>query len=74
MLSDFRTVEQVAEMTPGITEWQLRDWIKRRDDLGLSQHKVLRKVGRRWLIHLPRFEAWLDGSSCDPTPQQSARG
>lgn len=57
-LADLNTVEQLAAEFPNILtvpalRWQLRH----REENGLAPACV--KVGKKLLIHRPRYEAWL---------------
>lgn len=57
-LNDLNTVDELAAKFPNILtvpalRWQLRH----RDDNGLAPACV--KVGKKLLIHRPRYEAWL---------------
>lgn len=59
-LNDLNTVDQLAAAFPNILSvpalrWQLRH----RDENGLAVACV--RVGKKLLIHRPRYEAWLSG-------------
>lgn len=55
---DLRTVKQVAEVRPSFTEAALRGLIFRAHGNGLD--RALIRVGRRVLIDLAKFDAWLE--------------
>lgn len=56
-LSRLRTVRQLADECPALTERTLRYWLSRADELGLEQAVI--RVGRKVMIDADRFASWL---------------
>lgn len=61
-----KTVEQVAEES-SFSEDQLRQWIKRAEELGLAP-AIVRPVPRRVFIDIDEFNRWLEGKRVAPLP------
>lgn len=59
-LDDLMTVKAFCRRFPDLaTEDQVRWWIYRREANGLKDFGAVTKKGRKWLVVLPRFKAWL---------------
>lgn len=57
-MKDLHTVKQLAEIRPSFSESALRGLIFRAEENGLD--RVIVRVGRRVLLDLTRFDAWLE--------------
>lgn len=55
-----RTIPQVVELCPGVSEYALREWVRRAKSNGLAA-AICRPSGNRIYIDLVRFDAWLEG-------------
>lgn len=60
---ELRTVKQLAEEAPFLTEGKLRWWIFNADTNGFG--KVMIKVDGRVYIDMARFNKWLEDQRCD---------
>ncbi len=64
--SPLRTVKQIVELYPSLTEGQLRAQLDRRFANGLE--KAVVKRGRRVLIDAEKFEVWYRGHKASQEP------
>lgn len=56
--TNLRTVKQLAEECPALTDRIIYHWLEERDSNGLSAAVV--PIGRRILIDVRRFNEWLE--------------
>ena len=54
---ELRTVRQIAEQNPALPLGTVKTWMNQRERNGLQEAVV--RIGRKTLIHLPTFNAWL---------------
>jgi hypothetical protein len=59
----FATVKELTRIHPSFSEASLRYWIFKAKQNGLDH--CLRRLGRKILINVSEFEAWIDGHKFD---------
>lgn len=67
---DLRTVKQIADEAPGITESKLRWWIFHAETSGIAPALV--RIGGRVYIDRAEFNRWLEGQRMAPKPTHYA--
>ena len=55
-----RTIHQFCEENPAFTENSMRWHIFKAKHNGLSEHDVLKRIGRRVLIDTDKFFTWIE--------------
>lgn len=64
-----RTIPQVVELMPGVTEYSLREWVRHAKTNGFRR-VICRPQGNRIYIDLLRLDEWLEellGAEVDDT-------
>lgn len=62
-MATFASIKQFSEQEPAFTEASLRHFIFHADKNGLSESGAISRIGKKVVIHVEKFMAWVEGGA-----------
>ncbi len=62
-MATYASIKQYAELEPAFTEASLRHFIFHGDKNGLNKSGAISRLGKKVLIHVEKFQAWIEAGS-----------
>lgn len=62
-MATFASIKQLSELEPAFTQASIRHMIFHADKNGLGKSGAISRIGKKVVIHVEKFTAWIEGGA-----------